>query len=95
MQNFVYSLLDPFLRGILYSGRFRAAGLPGGAVTSGAITIVVAILEEFLPRREFTCLVHAIKDVGFVAKLFGFLNSGEVVRTDENTLGGGPTALKD
>ncbi len=71
MQNFVYSLLDPFFRGVDRSDRFRAAGLPGGGVVGA---ILDGFREFLLARGELFGFVDSVENVCFVADCFSFLD---------------------
>ena len=72
------------------SGRFRAAGLPGG----GVISAVGGSVDEFLlARGERLRFVDSVEYVCFVADCSGFLDCWEIVRSDKYTLSGGTASF--
>ena len=72
-----------------------AGGGSGVGVVVVAAAAAVFSAELFLPRSELLGFVNSFEDITFVADEFGFLNGGEVVRSDQHTLGGWSTSFED
>ena len=65
------------------------------AVVVGIIVVITTVIILLFARSELLRFVNSFQDVRFIANQFGFLNSGEIVRSGKHALGGWTTSLEN